>query len=490
MKRLLFDQLRSLCSLSTLPVCVVALSLLIDASLSFAQSSADPWGQRAAPNSRPQGWEDASSVEPQPVLNGKEAQADGRLSLRSYLSGDSSQTYDTPTISISFLETDLRGRNLTNRGLSLDLDATFILDISQANERRFGETERLDQVRQLYVGRAVGRLDLFAGRRLIHNAGNAWVDGLEARLNLDQRRLSIGAYGGLSPDRFDRSLTLDYQAGGGYIDVHREGLDLSLAYNTLFYQGALDRHYLYQRSHFKVLSGLFISDYLILDLIDGPEVTTLLSTIDFSPTKSLNFALNLSQYSLERYRNQVVYRNIIEPNQALILGNEVVDLVYRRVRLSASMQVTDDWYHYQMIEYKTRTQDGAEAKLYTIGLRAEDLIGSGVELDAQVQVMNQFRSDSLIFALTARKDVSTHWSVDARLTRFNGRTLDQNTDRLRIFDEAQSIYLFGASLIARPSKHHRLTALYDGVYESELNDLKSDEALMIHTGMFKYSYLF
>ena len=420
----------------------------------------------------------------------RSATADGQLSFRSYYSFDDSETYPRDPFSISFLETDLHARQLTDGGLSLDLDATFILDLDEANERRFGETERLDQVRQLSISHPLGSWTLSLGRRLLSYAGNAWVDGLEARLSLDARRFFVGVYGGLSPDRFDRSISIEDQAAGAYLELIRKGLELSAAYNLILKKGALDRHFVFQRAHLKLLDELYYSHYLILDLINGLELTTGLVTLDFSPTRALNFALNLSQYSLERYRDQTVYRNIIEPNQALILGNEVIDLVYRRARLSASLRVNRSLYHYQMLEYKWRAQDGREALLYTIGAREEDLFNTGIELDAQAQLMDGFRADTLVLSLTARRDLGQYLSMDARAVHFTGRTLDLNTDRLRIFDEAQEIYLVGGSLMWRPSKSHHVIASYDGVYELEVADLKSDEPLMIHTGMLRYRYLY
>ena len=58
------------------------------------------------------------------------------------------------------------------------LDATFIGDLTESNERRFGETETIQRVRQLYVIHPgiAGVLDISVGRRLIAEAGN-WVEG-------------------------------------------------------------------------------------------------------------------------------------------------------------------------------------------------------------------------------------------------------------------------------------------------------------------------
>jgi hypothetical protein len=418
------------------------------------------------------------------------ASADGRLTTRSYLSGDNSETYDTPTVSITFIETDLQARDLTQRGLKLDLDATFIIDISRANERRFGETERFDQIRQLSLTQPLGDLTLAVGRRLISQSGNAWVDGADLTLNFDKNRSTLGLYGGLSPDRFDRSLTLDYQALGIYVGTHRQGLDLSGAYNIILFKGDLDRHYLYQRAHWRILKGLFISSYLIVDLIGDPQVTTLLSTLDYSPTSTLNFTLSFTQYALEQYRNQAVYRDVIEPNQALILGNEVINLTYQRLRLSSSVRFAQVWRQYLMVELKSRAQDGRRAQIYTAGITNDNIWGSGIEIDFRTQVAKQFRTDNIIMAITARRDLTSWLSVDGRVTTFSGDTLDEDTDRRRIFSESQSIYLFGLSLISRLSKAHQLYLTYDSIYESEISDYKSDEAIMIHTLSIAYSYLY
>ena len=423
-------------------------------------------------------------------MNTQGASADGRLTARSYVSGDNSETYDTSTISISFIEAGLQARDLTRHGLKLNLDSTFIVDLTQANERRFGETERFDQIRQFSLTQPLGEINVAVGRRLIFQAGNAWVDGLDIMVNFDKKRSYVGVYGGLSPDRFDRSLTLDYQAMGVYVGTHRQGLDLSGAYNLILFEGDLDRHYLYQRAHWKVLEGLFLSSYLIIDLVNDPQVTTLLSTLDYSPTSTLNFTISFTQYALEQYRNQAVYRDVIEPNQALILGNEVINLTYQRVRLSSSVRLAKVWRQYVMVELKSRAQDGRKAQVYTTGITNDDVLGTGIEVDLRTQFAQQFKTDNLIVALTARKDLSSWLSLDGRVTSFNGETLDDNTDRQRIFSESQKIYLFGVSLVSRFSKAHQLYLTYDSIYESEISDYKSDEAIMIHTLSIAYSYLY
>lgn len=420
----------------------------------------------------------------------KNASADGRLSLRNYVSTDSSETYETPTLILSFLEADLHLKDLNSSGLRVDLDSTFILDISQANERRFGETERFDQIRNFSITQPLGSFTLSLGRRLITKAGNAWVDGLDARYHFNRRQSSIGVYGGLSPDRFDRSLTLKYQALGGYVSHHQDRLDLSAAYNLILNQGELDRQYLYQRTHYRLVEGLYLSNYLILDFVDDPQVTTFLSTLDYTPIKSLNFSLNLTQYSLEQYRNQAIYRDVVEPNQALILGNEVVDLTYQRLRVSASWRINRLFRPYISTELKSRAQDGRRAFIYTTGLNHQNLFSSKVDVDFQIQFAENFRTDTLIIALSLRRDLTSTLSLDARVTSFSGEMVDGGTDRQALFNEAQRIYLFGLSVVGRLTKAHQILATYDSVYESEIADYKSDESITIHTFSLFYSYLY
>ena len=419
----------------------------------------------------------------------REATATGRVSLRSYYSADDA---GYQPVGISFLETDLLAEKLTDLDLRLLLDATFIVDATEANERRFGETEGIGQVRQLFIEQPLllGMVDVTVGRKLVFVAGNAWVDGLDLEFWFDQKRSSVGVYGGLSPDRFDRSITADYQAAGGYATFHRDGFDASVAYNTVLYQGELDRNYAFGRFHWKLAPGLFASSYLTVDFATDPQVTTLLATVDYTPTQVLNFSLNLSRYSVEQWRNQQVFRNVIEPNQALILGDEVLDLVYNRARLSGSLRLWRTLYHYQALEAKQRSQDDREAYFYTFGLREEDFMGWGTDVDLQCQIVNNFQSDSFLVALDVRHDFSQAVQLNFRTTWFDGKTVGRNTDRGRSFDEAQNILLAGAGVTWRVTRSHHLDVWYDAIYEAQLQDQRNAENLLIHTGMLRYSWLF
>ena len=133
------------------------------------------------------------------VAPAKDATLGGSVRLRALHSVDSG---DNPSVTFGFLDTDARATSLTEGGLELRLDATFLWDVEQANERRYGVTESFDQVRQLYARQPLleGRLLLTGGRQLLWDAGNAWIDGVTAELRFANDDAGVGLFGGLAPD--------------------------------------------------------------------------------------------------------------------------------------------------------------------------------------------------------------------------------------------------------------------------------------------------
>lgn len=439
-----------------------------------------------------------------PDAMAKEVDVDGRVALRALFSDDGLRiTERAQSVFIAFLETDARATNLTDGGLKLVLDGTFVLDATDTRERRFGRTESLDQIRQAYVeqpGLFGDRLDVALGRRLIAEAGNAWVDGLELRLHLFDGGV-LGAYGGLAPDPIAYGLDIDRQATGAYLGFHNDWLDASAAYNVEFNTrdaetvrgvdypapNLLDRQYGFGRVHLKLADGLYLATYALVDLIDEPQVTTLLASLDYKPIPSVELGLNVSRYSLARYWDEVIYQNVIEPNQALILGDEVLALSYDRARFSVGLRFGPR-YHYQSIEYKQRSLDGLDAWHYTIGIRDDDLFGLGTRVDLQAQLRDNFVSDSVLIALNAQHDLGSSVTLDGRFTWYDGQSIDDA--RARQFDEKQRVLLMGLSAAWRINRQHQVDVMYDGIYETELQDARNEGSLFIHTGMARYNFLF
>jgi hypothetical protein len=172
------------------------------------------------------------------------------------------------------------------------------------------------------------------------------------------------------------------------------------------------------------------------------------------------------------------------------LGDEVIDLVYNRARLSVSYRFWRRFYQYQSIEYKRRSQDRRESWAYTIGLRNDDLLGWGSRFDLRTVFRNNFQSDSWLITADIEHDLSGGITLNAHSTFFDGRTIDRFTERGRTFDEAQQIYLVGTSLFWRPLKAHHLSATYDGAYETDIQDQRNEAALFIHTMMARYAFYY
>ena len=126
----------------------------------------------------------------------QKAKLDGRASLRGLYSWDDGPI--SKDVFIGFLDVDVQAKRLTSWDTGLVLDATFMGDFTEANERRFGETETSQRIRQLFIKHPqVGRrVDINVGRRLIAQAGNAWVDGLDLRFRL-KKGTYLGVYSGL-----------------------------------------------------------------------------------------------------------------------------------------------------------------------------------------------------------------------------------------------------------------------------------------------------
>lgn len=416
---------------------------------------------------------------------------DGALRLRGLYSVDSA---DGPDVGLGFLDADVRAHDLTEDGLSAWLDATLTLDLTDARERRFGEVPRVETVRDLALMQplAGARVRVALGRQLLHATGNAWVDGARVEFDIGpqsaERGGMVGAYGGASPDPYDATFRADKQAVGAFGGLHRGALEAAVAWNTVLDGGALDRHFVFGRTHWRAAEGLFLATYLVADFADTPAVTTALVTADYAPLDDVKLTLNLSRYAIEQYRDASVYRNVVEPNQALLVGDEVLDLVYERARLTVTFRLPEDLREYQSLEWKHRSQDGRTAWLSTMGVRQSDAFVVGLDVDVQLQFHNGFESDTWLAALTADYDVTGAVAVNGRATWFNGRTVGRETDRGRLFDEAQSVWLVGGGADWRPTRAHRVGVDYDAVVETELVDARNDEALWIHTLMGRYTY--
>lgn len=412
---------------------------------------------------------------------------DGRFSTRTVYSVDDGALQRR--VLISYIDIDLLGKSLTETGLTLELDSTLIWDDTEVNERRFGRTESIQRIREANLSHPFygQRLQVTFGRTLIPESGNAWVDGLNLDFTL-KKGLNLGLFGGLRPIPLTYAPNMDYQTAGTYAR-YRDGsrLEVDGGY-TLIFRDGVDRQSLFQRSHFRPNKVWSFFNYTTYEASETPDFSTFLAGIHVRPIPGLTVALNASRYSVEQYRNTVIYQNVIEPNQILLMGDEVIELVYNRARLSISSRFKRRYYVYQMLEIKHRSQDGRQGALYTMGARDDDFWG--LSLDVRGTVERGYQSDTWIVASQLNGDLGRSLSWQTHGTIVDSRTIDRFTERGRTFDEAQRIYLMGGLVNTRIARLHMLSIAYDVILETELQDARNQEALLIHTGMFRYQMRF
>ena len=157
--------------------------------------------------------------------------------------------------------------------------------------------------------------------------------------------------------------------------------------------------------------------------------------------------------------------------------------------MTASYRFWRKIYCYYSTEYKRR-RDREESWGQTTGIRNEDLLNTGTRVDLRFIFRNHFQNDSWLVAFDTDRDLGKSVSLNVHGTVFDGRTIDRFTERGRTFDEAQRVYLMGMYLFWRPVKAHHLSAAYDGVYETELQDQRNEDGLFIQTFMARYGYYF
>ena len=417
----------------------------------------------------------------------KGADVDGRIGIRTLYSSDGVDS--ARDVLFSIVDIDLRASKLTASNFGLLLDSRFIWDDTKVNERRFGNTESIPRVRQGYLVKPFAPLNLTfkLGRILIAESGNAWVDGGSVELKTGDQT-SVGIYGGLRPNPIDYELTTVYKAAGAYAK-YRSGtkFDTEGGLNLVLREN-IDRQFVFHRSHYRPNRQWSFFNYSILEMTNDPEFSTLLAGMTYRQKKGLTLNLNLSRYAVEQYRNAIIFQNVVEPNQALLIGNEVINLVYNRMRLSLSYRFWQRFYAYQSLELKQRSQDNRRGATYTLGMRNDDFFDMSWDLRAIIE--QGYLSDSWLLAtsLDGRLSPTLSWTLHG--TALDARTIDRFTERGRTFDEAQKVYLIGAAMHWRIQRLHYLALIYDYVLETELQDARNQGRLHLQTVMGRYQIRF
>jgi len=400
------------------------------------------------------------------------ARYDGRLSLRDVFSVDSQTDND---IHILFADADFRGLDMArvaDAKLNVRLESRFLLDFTQdeglantslftdeagarqRNERRFGETQTVADVRSAFAElEGLGRFDLSAGRIWFFESGGAWVDGLAATFHFaDQWGATL--FGGLQPDPYSYGLTAARQTAGTFVAFEDRTASWSLGYTLDLLDGGIDRHFVSSRGHWAVpwtaVRGFFLSYYLTADLQTeaSPQLTTAFANSSLWVNDTLNFGLNVARFSNIQYvrSHAETGGNFAEPNQRSLLGLDTNLGTYDQVRFSTAERF-GGVYLYQQIDLRRRdTIAPGDATYYSVGVRDSDLLETGVFWHARLTVRNNFQSDSSeLFVEVARQFGST-FELDGSVAFLTGRSqVAPQTQDVLVYD-LRGVYNFSPAL--------------------------------------------
>ncbi|MBH24154.1 MAG: hypothetical protein CMH57_06820 [Myxococcales bacterium] len=432
-----------------------------------------------------------------------EARVDGRLALRDVYSFDNQTPWD---VHILFLDSDVRAYDVAEVGsgaLNLRLDSRLLFDLTQddrvsepsdtspglqRNERRFGVTQTVTDIRLLYAElEHLGPVDATLGRIWFYEAGGAWVDGGALKLHLSDD-WSVAAFGGLAPDPIDWDLDTQRQTGGGFLAYRTRRADASLAYTTQLYDGALDRHYAFSRGHWSVPVGdtvqsLFLSYYGSLDLQnEDPVLTTVFTNASCWLNSTLNLSAHYARFATSRLR-QTQQGPRPEDNQRDLLGEEINTGSYDQVRLAAAERFGGHYYLYQQLDYRQRDLlDRDSATYYRAGIRDSAVLGTQLALHSRVSVRNNFASDSSEFLAEGAYRFGDRFELEGAFIFQRGRSL--------IAEQSQDIYLINVAGTFDFTPDVYLTLDYE--LNSETNIVQEEQEtagnLNIHTVFTRLTY--
>ncbi|MBM4319968.1 MAG: hypothetical protein FJ125_08390 [Deltaproteobacteria bacterium] len=348
---------------------------------------------------------------------------------------------------------------------------------------------------------------------MLTDLGQTWVDGAVVRG--ERVGFLLGAFGGLAPDPFDCGFNTTHQTAGGFAGYTGRSLLLRLAFNHSMVEGETDRQFLFSSGHLGLLDQLFLSYSATLDLAGQkvvfpagdwkgeqpqredlrPQLTMAFVNLLWWATPRVSFTLSGDTFRNVPYRisrpaywpseldrdvlyvwdpelKKKVVRKELQPNdlpswiQRLYLGDTTAFPAYYGLRFSPAVRFGERWYAFLSLDWRSRELDGEEARYVSVGVRGDDLWGSGIATRLEYTARNGFLSDANeLFVSASRKLLGR---VDLALfgTLIDGRSMastfgrdlllllseqkkdprsagDVSTARL---EQRQRVWLLGASL--------------------------------------------
>lgn len=493
----------------------------------------------------------------------------GRISLRDYYLLDNQSEHTTHLLGADL---DLFVPRIAGTGVSVLIDGEIRKDLSYHppqtdKEEQYDQTDPHGERDGDYLGRSDrslgrirggtlgdyvrnawleyagigGMLAAQAGRMMLTDLGQVWVDG--ALLRLEKNGFLLGAFGGLAPDPFDYGFNSDNQSLGGFAGYTGRSLVLRLAFDHAMVGGETDRQFVFSSGHVGLFDQLFVSYSATVDLAGqkvvfpagdwqgkepkredlGPQLTMGFFNVLWWATPSVSFTLTGDTFRNVPFRksqptywptelDRDVLKKMLEQKaedrsslpsyiQRLYLGDSTAFPAYYGLRFSPALRFGERWYGFIALDWRSRELDGEEARFIATGVRGEDVLGSGIAARLEYTARNGFLSDSNeIFASLSRKlfgrvDLGLYATVleGRSMAKTFGRDLllalreqganprdapGVSTDRL---DQRQTVWLGGVSLDIDITSRLYLVLDYELTRESlAAEDAQDEGELVIH----------
>lgn len=307
------------------------------------------------------------------------AEISGLVSADSFYSTDSTGSYDR-----NILTTRLRLDVLKlgkSQKIALHFDGRERLSIGPTDYSSSIARERVDIMNADYTS---DKLYLAVGRLWPNEFSIERIDGINAVAKVGKH--GFGVFGGFNPNPYTEAFTNDFTAYGAYYFYKREAFGARLGYTYKGYKGNSDRQYIYGEVTYYPANGISIYSSATIDIVlDSPGIKLSNGIIELTyrpdNVKSITFGYN-------QFRSFKLYQSM-----DYAVDDSRQDAYY----VSANYRLYDKYTLYGRVERQSRFYPDIDAALenamiYGAGVNANNLMGTGFNMDANVTVSDAYGS--------------------------------------------------------------------------------------------------
>ena len=425
---------------------------------------------------------------------------EGRISIRQFIQIDDQKVpvdypedADSPpptkplgvVPAITTLDADLRLRRIKGTGLGFLMDFEYrhdmtdsfsdplplkknrlLLDFGDRRDRSLGRLRNDLYIKSAYAEYEglPGGLDVRAGRMLMYEQGQTWIDGGHLFRppggEKGGRGVGGGIYGGLTPNPLTYSFDPDYVGAGAHARWEGESGFVGAASTLTMFNGKKDRAFLNSTAHWQLADGLFASYNATLDLfafkqvdeglaiVTKPQITSGFANLMWWVTPQVQFRLSgaiyrnvlfvgTQQESLDGLlanliadqpegSQQRVQAELAQETYDKYLGRYIDQTPYYRGVFTSVFKFLDHYYVYNELGMRYRKRDEASASTVGFGIRDTDLLRSGTFMHLRFRFKDAFASDSNEVLFDLRRQFGGLLTAGVSATYIAGRSLAVN----------------------------------------------------------------